>query len=74
MLKEVLTAERRERSCGDLNPEIDKKGGNLQPKTDVVKAIEDLKSDLDVYDIWRIKHPTTWSYTWHQPTNYIFVG
>lgn len=42
-----------------LNPTVDKRGGNLIPRKSVIKTIEELKSELDLHDIWHIKNPTT---------------
>ena len=50
-----------------LNPAVVKRGGNIFPRRSVIAAIEHLQSELDVHDIWRIKNPTTRSYTWSQP-------
>lgn len=38
----------------------------------VIAAIEHIQSELDVHDIWRIKNPTTRSYTWSQSEPLIF--
>ena len=46
-----------------LNPTVDKRGGNLFPRQSVLNTIEELQSELDLHDIWRIKTPTTRSYT-----------
>ena len=48
-----------------LNP-IDKRGGMLVPRQSVINAIDQLQSELDLHDIWRIKNPTTRSFTWSQ--------
>ena len=49
-----------------LNPTVDKRGGNLFPRQSVINITEELQSELDLYDIWRIKNPTSRSYTWSQ--------
>ena len=49
-----------------LNPIIDKRGGMLVPRQSVIKSIDQLQSELDLHDIWRIKNPTTRSFTWSQ--------
>ena len=46
-----------------LDPIVDKRGGILIPKQSVINAIEELKSELDLHDIWRIKNPTLRNYT-----------
>ena len=55
-----------------LNPIVDKRGGILTPRQSVINAIEHLQSELDLHDIWRIKNPTTRSYTWSQTEPLIF--
>ena len=55
-----------------LNPTVDKRGGNLFPRQSVINIIEELQSELDLHDIWRIKNPTTRSYTWSQLEPQIF--
>ena len=55
-----------------LNPAVVKRGGNIFPRRSVISAIEHLQSELDVHDIWRIKNPTTRSYTWSQSEPLIF--
>ena len=49
-----------------LNPAVDKRGGNLIPRRSVINAIEQIQSERDLHDIWRIKNPTMRSYTWSQ--------
>ena len=49
-----------------LNPVLDKKGGILLPRKSVVATIDCLCGDLDLVDIWRVKNPSTKSYTWNQ--------
>ena len=55
-----------------INPTVDKRGGNLFPRQSVINTIEELQSELDLHDIWRIKNPTTRSYTWSQSEPQIF--
>ena len=46
-----------------LNPAVDKRSGNISPRRSVIAAIEQIQSELDVHDIWRIKissHLTLW--------------
>ena len=49
-----------------LNTVLDKKGGILLPRKSVVATIDCLCADLDLVDIWRVKNPSTKSYTWSQ--------
>lgn len=55
-----------------LNPLVDKRGGNLFPRQQVINTIEELQSELDLHDVWRIKNPETRSYTWSQAEPPIF--
>ena len=55
-----------------LNPIIDKRGSNLIPRQAVINTIELLQSELDLHDIWQVKHPTKRSYTWSQSSPLIF--
>ena len=47
-----------------INPVLDKKGGILLPRKSLVATIDCLCDDLDLVDIWRVKNPTTKSFTW----------
>ena len=49
-----------------LNPHMDKKGGILIPRANVASAINDLQTNLNLHDIWRIKNPDVRSFTWSQ--------
>ena len=49
-----------------LNPVVDKRGGSMIPRQSVISTIEQLQSELDLHDIWRIKNPTICSFTWSQ--------
>ena len=49
-----------------INPVLDKKGDILLPRKSVVATIDWLCDDLDLVDIWRVKNPTTKSFTWSQ--------
>ena len=42
------------------------------PQGNVINIIEELQSELDLHDIWRIKNPKTRSYTWSQSEPQIF--
>lgn len=55
-----------------LNPIVDKGGGNLMPRQSSINTIEQLQSELDLHDIWRIKNPTMRSFTWSQSKPLIF--
>ena len=46
-----------------LNPMLDKKGGILLSRKSVVAMIDCLCADFDLVDIWRVKNPSTKSYT-----------
>ena len=56
-----------------LNPTVDKRGGKLFPRQSVINTIEELQSELDLHDIWRIKNPTTRSYKWSQSEPQFFL-
>ena len=49
-----------------LNTLLDKKGGIKIPRKSVVASIGRVQSELDLVDIWRLKNPSTKSYTWSQ--------
>ena len=49
-----------------INPVLDKKGGHLLPRKSMVATIDCLCDDLDLVDIWRVKNPSTKSFTWSQ--------
>ena len=55
-----------------LNPKIDKRGGTLTPRQSVINTVEQIQSELDLHDIWRVKNPTRRSYTWSQSEPLIF--
>lgn len=55
-----------------LNPFVDKKGGIMIPRQSVINAIEEIQTDFDLHDIWRIKNPNTLSYSWGQSKPFIF--
>ena len=55
-----------------LNPVVDKRGGSLIPRQSVISTIEQLQSELDLYDIWRIKNLTIRSFTWSQSNRLVF--
>ena len=55
-----------------LNPVIDKRGSSLIPRQSVISTIEQLQSELDLHDIWRIKNPTIRSFTWSQSNPLVF--
>ena len=49
-----------------LNPIMDKQGGVMTPRKSVISCINYIQSELNLVDIWRIKHPNTKSFTWSQ--------
>ena len=51
---------------------MEKKRGIMVPRQSVINAIEEIQVDLDLHDIWRIKNPTTRSYTWSKNKPFIF--
>ena len=55
-----------------LNPTLDKKGGIMTPRKSVINFINDVQSQLDLVDIWRVKNPQTKSFTWSQRSPPIF--
>ena len=55
-----------------FNPKLDKKGGVMFPRKVVIDSIECLQNELDLINIWRIKHPHTSSYTWSQKSPQVF--
>ena len=55
-----------------LNTAVDKRDGNLIPRTSLINAIEQIQSELDLQDIWHIKNPMMRSYTWSQSEPLIF--
>lgn len=68
-LKELLTpyADRDILVGGDFNicqnPELDKKGGTLESASRAAKNLVSLKEELQLIDIWRLRHPTLRRYT-----------
>ena len=55
-----------------LNPTLDKQGGIMTPRKSVINCINDVQTQLDLVDIWRIKNPQTKSFTWSQRSPLIF--
>ncbi|CAH3144878.1 unnamed protein product, partial [Porites lobata] len=55
-----------------LNPTLDKKGGIMTPRKSVINFINDVQSQLDLVDIWRVNNPQTKSFTWSQRSPPIF--
>ena len=49
-----------------LNPKVDKKGGNVKVKENVVKNIKEIIDTFDLIDIWRYLNPDVHRYTWRQ--------
>ena len=46
------------------NSELDKRGGLKETRTRVINIIEDIKTQYNLCDVWRIKHPRQRRYTW----------
>ena len=61
---------------GDFNCPLDltkdKKGGILIPRQHLINSIENIQSEFSLHDIWRIKNPTTLSFTWSKNSPFIF--
>jgi len=55
-----------------LNPQLDKMGGILIPRANVVGAIEDMQKNFNLHDVWRIKNPEVKSFTWSQNSPFVF--
>ena len=55
-----------------LDPTKDKKGGILIPPQHLVNSIENFQCEFGLHDIWRIKNPTTLSFTWSKSSPIIF--
>ena len=55
-----------------LNTLFDKKGGIMIPRRSVVASIGCIQSELDLVDTWRLKNPSTKSYTWSRKSPNIF--
>jgi exonuclease III len=48
-----------------LSPELDKRG-DLETKEQARAVLESLMEELNLIDIWRIKHPGLKRFTWRQ--------
>ena len=55
-----------------LNTLLDNKGGIMILRKSVVASIDCIQSELDLVHIWRVKNPSTKSYTWSQKLLNIF--
>ena len=55
-----------------LNPQLDKMGGILIPRANVVGAIEGIQNNFNLHDVWRIKNPEVKSFTWSQNLPFVF--
>ena len=53
-------------------PLLDKKGGVLTPRANVIRAIETLKEHFSSQDICRVKNPDLQSFTWSQKMPFVF--
>ena len=55
---------------GDYNvtfkADLDKKGGVMKTKDNVLNIIDDINSKIELHDIWRCKNPNKKAYTWKQ--------
>ena len=52
-----------------VNPLRDKKNGNINAHKNGSKRINEIINENDLIDIWRLKHPDSYKYTWHSNTN-----
>ena len=55
-----------------LEPIKDKKGGILIPYQHLANSIKNIQSEFGLHNIWRIKNPTTLSFTWSKSSPFIF--
>ena len=55
-----------------LNLTLDKKGGIMTPRKSVINFINDVQSQLDLVNVWRVKNPQTKSFTLSQQSPPIF--
>ena len=55
-----------------LNPLVDKKGGVLIPRANVIRTIETLKESYSLQDIWRVKNPDLQSFSCSQKSPFVF--
>ena len=55
-----------------LDPSLDQKGGLSIPRKYVINAIDEIKSEFSLHDIWRLKNPTTQSFTWARCSPFVF--
>ena len=53
------------------NSELDKRGGLKEARTRVINIIEDIKTQYNLCDVWRIKHPRQRRYTWKRSNPFI---
>ena len=60
---------------GDFNvicsSELDKRGELKETRTRVINIIEDIKTQYNLCDVWRIKHPRQRRYTWKRSSPFI---
>lgn len=58
------------------NPSLDRKGGapivNSANRLNILRQINSIVEDHNLQDIWRVKHPQSRRFTWHQHTKRIF--
>ena len=56
-----------------LDPAKDKKGGILIPRQHLINSIENIQSEFNLHDIWRVKNPTTLSFTWSKTSPFYIL-
>lgn len=55
-----------------LDPAKDRKGGISIPRLHLINSIENIQSEFNLHDIWRVKNPSTLSFTWSKTSPFIF--
>ena len=53
------------------NSELDRRGGLKETRTRVINIIKDIKTQYNLCDVWRIKHPRQRRYTWKRSNPFI---
>ncbi len=58
-----------------INPSLDRKGGSAiqlnSNRNQIIKTLDDIKDNLDIMDIWRVKNPHKHRFTWHRKLPYV---